>query len=87
MSHEFCLQAGAAALILQASLLSTAVVVYWTGSLSQQTQLLFFLGLIVSLSTITLLLLILRSISDYTCYFTFMWISIAAWLLLYYGWN
>ncbi|XP_031104158.1 solute carrier family 40 member 3, chloroplastic [Ipomoea triloba] len=41
------LKAGAAALILQASLLSTAVIVYWTGSLSQQTHFLFFLGLIV----------------------------------------
>ncbi|RAL52690.1 hypothetical protein DM860_007458 [Cuscuta australis] len=41
------LKAGAASLILQASLLSTAVVVYRTGSLTRQTQLLFFLGLIV----------------------------------------
>lgn len=41
------LKAGAAGLILQASLLTTAVVVYWTGSLSQKTALLFFLSLII----------------------------------------
>ena len=41
-------QAGAAGLIFQASLLTIAVAVYWSGSLSQQTPLLFFLCLIVS---------------------------------------
>ncbi|KAI5658543.1 hypothetical protein M9H77_27336 [Catharanthus roseus] len=41
------LKAGAAGLILQASVLTTAVAVYWTGSLSQQTPLLFFLSLII----------------------------------------
>ncbi|XP_077218982.1 iron-regulated protein 3 [Tasmannia lanceolata] len=41
------LKAGAAGLILQASLLTIAVAVYWSGSLSQQTPLLFFLFLIV----------------------------------------
>ncbi|CAH9087516.1 unnamed protein product [Cuscuta europaea] len=41
------LKAGAASLILQASLLSSAVVVYLTISLTRQTQLMFFLGLIV----------------------------------------
>ncbi|GFZ07227.1 iron-regulated protein 3 [Actinidia rufa] len=41
------LKAGAAGLILQASLLTIAVAVYWSGSLSQQTPLLFFLCLIV----------------------------------------
>ncbi|OVA16795.1 Ferroporti-1 [Macleaya cordata] len=41
------LKAGAAGLIFQASLLTVAVAVYWSGSLSQQTPLLFFLSLIV----------------------------------------
>lgn len=41
------LKAGAAGLILQASLLTLAVAVYWTGSLSQQMPLMFFLSLIV----------------------------------------
>ncbi|XP_010267955.1 PREDICTED: solute carrier family 40 member 3, chloroplastic-like isoform X2 [Nelumbo nucifera] len=41
------LKAGAAGLIFQASLLTLAVAVYWSGSLSQQTTLLFFLSLIV----------------------------------------
>ncbi|KAF7847665.1 hypothetical protein BT93_L2744 [Corymbia citriodora subsp. variegata] len=41
------LQAGAAGLIFQASLLTIAVAVYWSGSLSQQYPLLFFLSLIV----------------------------------------
>lgn len=40
-------QAGAVGLVLQASLLTVAVAVYWGGSLSQQSPLLFFLGLIV----------------------------------------
>lgn len=41
------LKAGAAGLIFQAFLLTIAVAVYWSGSLSQQTPLLFFLCLIV----------------------------------------
>ncbi|XP_068663329.1 solute carrier family 40 member 3, chloroplastic [Aristolochia californica] len=41
------LKAGAAGLIFQASLLSVAVAVYWSGSLSHKTPLLFFLFLIV----------------------------------------
>eukprot|EP00268_Persea_americana_P038069 TRINITY_DN3772_c0_g1_i4.p1 TRINITY_DN3772_c0_g1~~TRINITY_DN3772_c0_g1_i4.p1 ORF type:complete len:603 (-),score=128.08 TRINITY_DN3772_c0_g1_i4:580-2388(-) len=41
------LKAGAAGLMFQASLLVIAVAVYWSGSLSRQTPLLFFLGLIV----------------------------------------
>lgn len=41
-------QAGAVGLLLQASLLMIAVAVYWSGTLSQQTPLLFFLCLIVS---------------------------------------
>lgn len=41
------LKAGAAGLIFQASLLTIAVAVYWSGSLSQQYPLLFFLSLIV----------------------------------------
>ncbi|XP_059652284.1 solute carrier family 40 member 3, chloroplastic [Cornus florida] len=41
------LKAGAVGLVLQASLLTVAVAVYWSGSLSQQTPLLFFLCLIV----------------------------------------
>ncbi|KAF5202465.1 Solute carrier family 40 member 3 protein [Thalictrum thalictroides] len=41
------LKAGAAGLVFQASLLVLAVVVYWTGSLSRRTPLLFFLSLIV----------------------------------------
>ncbi|KAK6915677.1 Ferroportin-1 [Dillenia turbinata] len=41
------LKAGAAGLILQASVLTLAVAVYWSGSLSRQTPLLFFLCLIV----------------------------------------
>ncbi|KAL2925681.1 Solute carrier family 40 member 3 chloroplastic, partial [Bienertia sinuspersici] len=41
------LKAGAAGLIFQASLLALAVGVYWSGSLSQQTPILFFLCLIV----------------------------------------
>ncbi|KAL8231767.1 hypothetical protein R6Q57_001545 [Mikania cordata] len=39
--------AGAAGLILQASLLTMAVGVYWSGALTKQTALLFFLGFIV----------------------------------------
>ncbi|CAH1433396.1 unnamed protein product [Lactuca virosa] len=41
------LKAGAAGLILQASLLTMAVAVYWSGTLPKQTGLLFFLGFIV----------------------------------------
>ncbi|KAG8649616.1 solute carrier family 40 member 3, chloroplastic [Manihot esculenta] len=41
------LKAGAAGLVFQASLLILAVAVYWSGSLSRQSPLLFFLGLIV----------------------------------------
>lgn len=41
------LKAGAAGLLLQTSLLMIAVAVYWSGTLSQQTPLLFFLCLIV----------------------------------------
>ncbi|KAK6911662.1 Pectinesterase, catalytic [Dillenia turbinata] len=41
------LQAGAAGLILQASVLTLAVAVYWSGSLSQQSPLPFFLCLVV----------------------------------------
>ncbi|KAK9147065.1 hypothetical protein Sjap_006968 [Stephania japonica] len=41
------LKAGAVGLIFQASLLTTAVAVYWSGFLTQQTPLLFFLCLIV----------------------------------------
>ncbi|XP_034707733.1 solute carrier family 40 member 3, chloroplastic isoform X1 [Vitis riparia] len=41
------LKAGAAGLIFQTFLLTIAVAVYWSGSLSQQTPLLFFLCLIV----------------------------------------
>uniref|UniRef100_A0A6N2KWS3 Solute carrier family 40 member n=1 Tax=Salix viminalis TaxID=40686 RepID=A0A6N2KWS3_SALVM len=41
------LKAGAAGLVFQASLLSLAVAVYWSGSLSKQSPVLFFLGLIV----------------------------------------
>ncbi|KAK1374050.1 Solute carrier family 40 protein [Heracleum sosnowskyi] len=40
-------KAGAVGLFLQASLLMMAVAVYWSGTLSQQTPLLFFLFLIV----------------------------------------
>lgn len=41
------LKAGAAGLIFQASLLAMAVAVYWSGSLSRQNPLIFFLCLIV----------------------------------------
>lgn len=44
-------QAGAVGLFLQASLLMMAVAVYWSGTLSQQTPLFFFLFLIVSSSS------------------------------------
>ncbi|KAL6980779.1 hypothetical protein U1Q18_022417 [Sarracenia purpurea var. burkii] len=40
------LKPGAAGLILQASLLTIAVAVYWSGSLTRQTPFLFFLCLI-----------------------------------------
>ncbi|KAJ8447084.1 hypothetical protein Cgig2_022813 [Carnegiea gigantea] len=41
------LKAGAAGLIFQASLLAVAVAVYWSGSLSQQMPIIFFLCLII----------------------------------------
>ncbi|XP_050224413.1 solute carrier family 40 member 3, chloroplastic isoform X2 [Mercurialis annua] len=41
------LKAGAAGLVFQALLLTLAVAVYWSGSISQQNPLLIFLGLIV----------------------------------------
>lgn len=41
------LKAGAVGLIFQASLLAVAVAVYWSGSLSQQSPVIFFLCLIV----------------------------------------
>uniref|UniRef100_A0A2N9EPM5 Solute carrier family 40 member n=1 Tax=Fagus sylvatica TaxID=28930 RepID=A0A2N9EPM5_FAGSY len=41
------LKAGAVGLLFQASLLTLAVAVYWSGSLTQQSPLLFFLSLIV----------------------------------------
>ncbi|XP_047341793.1 solute carrier family 40 member 3, chloroplastic isoform X2 [Impatiens glandulifera] len=41
------LKAGAAGLIFQALMLTGAVAVYWSGSLSQQTPILFFLCLVV----------------------------------------
>lgn len=41
------LKAGAAGLIFQACLLTIALAVYWTGSISQQTPLLFFLFMII----------------------------------------
>lgn len=40
-------QAGAVGLIFQAALLTVAVAVYWSGSLSRQSPLLFFLSMIV----------------------------------------
>ncbi|WCJ43062.1 Solute carrier family 40 member 3 chloroplastic [Euphorbia peplus] len=45
--HLGVLKAGAAGLVFQASLLALAVAVYWSGSLSQQSPVLLFLGLIV----------------------------------------
>ncbi|KAI3417318.1 Solute carrier family 40 protein [Psidium guajava] len=47
VKHLGILKAGAAGLLFQASLLTIAVAVYWSGSLSQQCPLLFFLSLIV----------------------------------------
>ncbi|KAK1315526.1 hypothetical protein QJS10_CPA05g00203 [Acorus calamus] len=47
VKHLGILKAGAAGLMFQALLLTVAVVVYWSGSLSQQTPLLLFLGLII----------------------------------------
>ncbi|XP_009609098.1 solute carrier family 40 member 3, chloroplastic isoform X1 [Nicotiana tabacum] len=47
VKHLGILRAGAAGLIFQASLLTTAVAVYWSGSLSQQTPVFFFLALVV----------------------------------------
>ncbi|KAF3779486.1 Solute carrier family 40 member 3 [Nymphaea thermarum] len=41
------LKAGAAGLLFQAALLTVAVAVYWSGSLSRQTPMMFFLCLIV----------------------------------------
>lgn len=43
-------QAGALGLIFQASLLTIAVAVYWSGSLSRHSPLLFFLCMIVRIS-------------------------------------
>ncbi|KAF3454141.1 hypothetical protein FNV43_RR04588 [Rhamnella rubrinervis] len=45
--HLGILKSGAIGLIFQASFLTVAVVVYWSGSLSQQSPLLFFLFMIV----------------------------------------
>ncbi|XP_059313311.1 solute carrier family 40 member 3, chloroplastic [Lycium ferocissimum] len=47
VKHLGILRAGAAGLLFQASLLTTAVAVYWSGSLSQQTPVYFFLALVV----------------------------------------
>ncbi|KAJ0436180.1 putative ferroportin-1 [Helianthus annuus] len=41
------MKAGAAGFILQASVLTKAVGVYWSGALTNQTALLFFVGFIV----------------------------------------
>lgn len=65
-SYGLSQQAGAVGLIFQASLLTIAVAVYWSGCLSKQTPLLFFLCLIVSticncLNPQTLLISILES--------------------------
>uniref|UniRef100_A0A2P2L8Y0 Solute carrier family 40 member n=1 Tax=Rhizophora mucronata TaxID=61149 RepID=A0A2P2L8Y0_RHIMU len=49
------LKAGAAGLIFQASLLSVALAVYLSRSLSQQSPLLFFLGLIVRITVVVLI--------------------------------
>ncbi|KAF5797008.1 hypothetical protein HanXRQr2_Chr08g0358541 [Helianthus annuus] len=45
--HLGILKAGAAGFILQASVLTKAVGVYWSGALTNHTALLFFLGFIV----------------------------------------
>ncbi|CAN4108919.1 unnamed protein product [Withania somnifera] len=47
VKHLGILRAGAAGLVFQASLLTTAVAVYLSGSLSQQTPVFFFLALVV----------------------------------------
>ncbi|PHT98714.1 Solute carrier family 40 member 3, chloroplastic [Capsicum chinense] len=47
VKHFGILKAGAAGLVFQALLLTTAVAVYWSGSLSQQTPIFFFLALVV----------------------------------------
>ncbi|XP_055816581.1 solute carrier family 40 member 3, chloroplastic [Solanum dulcamara] len=47
VKHLGILKAGAAGLVFHASLLTTAVAVYWSGSLSQQTPFFFFLALVV----------------------------------------
>nr|WEQ60890.1 FPN1 [Lycium barbarum] len=47
VKHLGILRAGAAGLLFQASLLTTAVAVYWSGSLSRQTPVYFFLALVV----------------------------------------
>ncbi|KAM0034016.1 putative ferroportin-1, MFS transporter superfamily [Helianthus debilis subsp. tardiflorus] len=47
VKHLGILKAGAAGLILQASVLTMAVGVYWSGALTNRTALLFFLGFIV----------------------------------------
>lgn len=46
-SFDFLHQAGAIGLLFQASLLTIALAVYWSGSVAQQSPLLFFLSLIV----------------------------------------
>lgn len=47
VKHLGILKAGAAGLVFHASLLTTAVAVYWSGCLSQQTPIFFFLALVV----------------------------------------
>ncbi|XP_015062213.1 solute carrier family 40 member 3, chloroplastic [Solanum pennellii] len=47
VKHLGILKAGAAGLVFHASLLTTAVAVYWSGCLSQQTPVFFFLALVV----------------------------------------
>jgi hypothetical protein len=46
-SFDFLHQAGAIGLLFQASLLTVALAAYWSGSVAQQSPLLFFLSLIV----------------------------------------
>ncbi|KAK6805098.1 hypothetical protein RDI58_002882 [Solanum bulbocastanum] len=47
VKHLGILKAGAAGLVFHASLLTTAVAVYWSGCLSQKTPIFFFLALVV----------------------------------------
>ncbi|MFS8030163.1 putative ferroportin-1 [Helianthus anomalus] len=47
VKHLGILKAGAAGFILQASVLTKAVGVYWSGALTNQTALLFFVGFII----------------------------------------